>query len=196
VLVNEDLLITQLQEGDIQAYEIVYKNYFKRLLSYAFTILQSEEKAEEIVQNVFVKLWEKKESIDIQTSLKSYLYKSVYNGSLNELKKEKVAYKYEQYQTNVLETSRPSEPSAVMHYKELERKLKVAIDALPEQCRTVFQMSRFEDLKYREIANELNISPKTVEQHMSKALKELRIQLADFLFVLVGFVITLKSYLL
>jgi RNA polymerase sigma-70 factor, ECF subfamily len=179
VIQDEVQIIKQLQEGDIDAYEVVYKAYFQPLYHYARTIVDNDTKAEDIVQNMFIKIWEKSTTMDIQTSLKAYLYKSVYNASLNALKSNQVEQKVKDQVTHHLDSSEA--PLQQWDRNNLEKRLSQALKELPEQCRTVFQMSRFEQLKYREIADQLGISTKTVEQHMTKALKSLRLQLIDYL---------------
>jgi RNA polymerase sigma-70 factor, ECF subfamily len=162
------------------AFEVLFKSHFKRLFAYAITILKDEAAAEEIVQNVFCKIWDKKGQVQIQTSVTAYLYRSVYNDSLNYLKHQKVKASY---QAHVLwQAGHASEHATTkVQLSELQQRLDTALTELPEQCRTIFQMSRFEELKYQEIADRLGISIKTVENQMSKALKLLRIKLADYL---------------
>ncbi|RYG04721.1 MAG: RNA polymerase sigma-70 factor [Chitinophagaceae bacterium] len=162
------------------AFEQVFRSNFKGLHAYAFTILRDDVMAEEIVQNVFCRLWEKKEQVDIRTSLVAYLYRSVYHESLNYLKHLKVRAAYGNYvQMHSKNQTDRAEKKLLMG--ELEQKLNVALTELPEQCRTIFQMSRFEELKYQEIADRLGLSVKTVENQMGKALKLLRLKLVDFL---------------
>ncbi len=169
---------------DVEAvFERLFKTQFKALHAYACSILHDEMVAEEMVQNVFFKMWEKRAEINIRESQNAYLYKSVYYECLNYIKHTKVrsAYKTETVRTSS-ELQNASERTS---FKELEAKLDAALRDLPEQCRTIFQMSRFEELKYREIADKLDISVKTVENQMGKALKILRGKLADFLPILV-----------
>jgi RNA polymerase sigma-70 factor (ECF subfamily) len=196
VVVTDRNDIELLLNGNIEAYEVVYKNFFKPLYVYAYSMLNDEMKAEEVVQTIFLKLWEKQETIDIQTSLKAYLYRSVHNASLNVIKHEKVKQQYETYATHAMKTTKSETPAHTTMYKNLENKLREALNELPEQCRTVFQLSRFEELKYREIAERLSISEKTVEGHMGKALKLLRMKLVDFIVVLILLFIHLKNNIL
>jgi RNA polymerase sigma-70 factor (ECF subfamily) len=163
-------------------FEKAFKEHFRALHAYAFTIIRDEEQAEEIVQNMFFKLWEKKEQIDEISSIKAYLYRATHNESLNYLKHTKVRAAYETY----IKSSNSEGGDAVdtLSTKELQQKIDKALNELPEQCRTIFQMSRFEELKYREIAEQLNLSVKTVENQMGKALKVLREKLADCLPIL------------
>lgn len=161
------------------AFEKVFREYFKGLHAYAATIIRDEAQAEEIVQQVFVRLWEKDGLKNIRDSVASYLYRSVYNDSLNYLKHLKVRAAHQSYVQHRGDSDNHSEEQ--VSYKELQRRLDTAINELPEQCRTIFQLSRFEELKYKEIADRLGISVKTVENQMGKALRVLRQKLADYL---------------
>ncbi len=160
-------------------YEWIFRQYYQGLCNYANTWLNDLDHAEEVVQNMFVRLWEKKDSINIDTSVKSYLYKAVYHASLNEIRHRKIKENYLSMQKH----EQVTEPDAKGNVKELELKIEKALLNLPEQCRLIFRMSRFEDLKYREIAAILNISIKTVENQMGKALRLMRENLADYLTV-------------
>lgn len=172
---SEENLVHSRHES---AFEEAFKSNFKALHAYAYTMLQDEDMAEEIVQTVFLKLWENRDRITIHTSLRAYLYKSVYHESLNHLKREKVQRKYME---EAMIDYKQRQTDEVTADGELRRQLQLALRQLPEKCRTVFQLSRFEQLRYQEIADRLGISPKTVEAHMGKALKLLRLRLADFL---------------
>jgi RNA polymerase sigma-70 factor, ECF subfamily len=195
VEVSEQKNIHELLQDNIVMFEVAYKEHFKSLYIYAFTILNNEIQAEEIVQNIFLKIWEKKEKINIEISLKAYLFKSVYFDCLNLLKHQKVKSKYESHALYEMSKTKTESASQKIMYKNLEEKFREVLNELPEQCRTVFQLSRFEDLKYREIASKLNISEKTVEAHMSKALKTMRIKLAEFIATIIGLIVYIKNYL-
>lgn len=162
-------------------YEFIFRQYYQGLCNYANMFLKDIDNAEEIVQSVFVKLWEKRETLQIEGSVKSYLYKAVYNASMNELKHGKIKENYLQMQARNEQIEHPLSQS---NLRELEKNIEKALMNLPEQCRLIFKMSRFEDLKYREIASVLNISPKTVENQMGKALRLMRENLADYLTIL------------
>lgn len=181
-------------QGDVRAYETTYKELYKPLFIYALGILNSQASAEEIVQNVFMRLWEKKETIEIQTSLKAYLYKAVHNQSLNAIKHNKVVQQYEIHLSHTMTHKESDSVERDAAHKQLQGRLRKALSELPEQCRTVFQMSRFEDLKYKEIAEQLSISPKTVENHMGKALKLLRGKLADYLVSITAILIYISKH--
>ncbi len=170
----------KLKEGDITAFEMFFKTYYQPLCNYAYSFIKDKDEAEEIVQSTFLSVWEKRDSLDIKTSLKSYLYTMVRNTSLNVIKHEKIKQKYVGEALAVDERSHEGVTQAVLS-SELEERIQQAIGVLPEQCRLVFKLSRFEELKYAEIAEHLNISIKTVENHMGKALKIMREQLKDYL---------------
>lgn len=192
---NEEQFTSALQRGDEQVFEHTYTTYFKPLLCYAYTMVKEEASAEEVVQNVFLKLWEKKASIDIHTSLNAYLYKAVYFESLNYLKHENVKATFQTHTVHDMKHTTAPSASESLHHRNLEERLRKALSELPEQCRTVFQLSRFEELKYREIAERLGIAEKTVEHHMGKALKLLRLKLADYITIFAITILHIKHLL-
>ena len=171
------LLLTERYEA---AFEQVFKTHYKNLHAYAFTILKDEDEADEMVQQVFFKLWERSEHLSFSGPIAAYLYRAVHNESLNFIKHQKVKAGHQLHVAYSMKNkSEQAQPRMIR--KELENKFREALNELPEQCRTVFQLSRFEDMKYKEIADKLDISVKTVENHMGKALKLLRTKLVDFL---------------
>jgi len=178
---------TLLAQRDEAAFEQMFKTHFKRLHAYAFTILRDEIQAEEMVQQVFFKLWERNDNLSLTGSISSYLYRAVHNESLNYIKHQKVR---SNHQLNVAYSMKNEveHPAKKIMASELEKKIHSALNELPEQCRTIFQMSRFDELKYREIADKLGISIKTVESQMSKALRLLRVKLVDFLIFILLFI--------
>lgn len=178
--INDRTVIKLLQGGHESAFEQVFKAYFKCLHAYAYTILRNNDTAEEMVQQVFFRIWERKEQLKTDGSLKAYLYRSVHNECLNHLKHQKVKASYQVYYTQQMEQGSEHTAKKVLS-ADLQKQLHKALNELPQQCRTVFQLSRFEQLKYREIAVQLGVSVKTVENHMGKALKILRLRLAEFL---------------
>lgn len=177
-------------KADDQNFDDIYTAHYAALHQYAYTLLSDRALAEEMVHQVFLKILEKGGQINVHTSLKAYLYRAVHNECLNYFKHQKVKQAHHVYATTAYGVAAES-PSGSMQYKELEKQLHAAINELPEQCRTIFQLSRFEELKYAEIALQLGISIKTVEGQMSKALKRLRIQLADYLPLLCWFLLNI-----
>lgn len=184
MILPEQQQLEALTAGDITAFEMIFRTYYQPLCSYAYTFLQDKEEAEEIVQSTFMSVWEKHNTISIRTSVKSYLYAMVRNACLNVIKHEKIKQKHAVEEIALSPHSHDSVSSTVASL-ELETKIQEAMEKLPEQCRLVFKLSRFEELKYSEIAEQLNISVKTVENHMGKALKIMREQLKDYLPIII-----------
>lgn len=140
---------------------------------YAFTILKDEDNAKDVLQAVFINVWERRETLNFTGSAKAYLYKAIYNESLNYLKKEGIRQKHHQGAGALhddVEQYKQEQEDAL----EWKKKVDNVLDQMPPQCRTVFLKSRTEQKKYIEIAEELGISVKTVEAHMGKALKIIR----------------------
>ena len=177
---SDSLVFSAIQQGDISSFEMLFKTYYAPLCRFAMGFLEDSEEAEEVVQSMFIGFWEKRKKLGIETSLKAYLYQSVRNACLNELKRQKVRKIYASQQESEGEPMSESADRIAMK-NELEEKIQVAIQTLPEQCRLIFQMSRFEELKYQEIADQLGLSIKTVENQMGKALKIMREQLKEYL---------------
>lgn len=168
-----------------EGFEQIFRQHYVPLCRYAGTLCGNKEDAEEMVQQVFVKIWETKETIEIESNLTGYLYRAVYHQFLNMVRKRKVTNMYEenmkgsmQVYTNPLDRTRNA---------ELQQKLESALEKLPGQCRLIFKLNRFEELRYKEIANVLGLSIKTVENQMGKALKILRAELADYLPLMAAF---------
>jgi len=158
-----------------ELYKQCFDRYFERLYHYAYTIVKENGEAKDIVQAAFIKLWERRNEVNMNTSTKTYLYTSVYNLSLNTIRNRKTREEHHQQMippgfTSWLNTT---------EQKEMRIRINRAIEDLPERCRQVFYKSRFEGKKYAEIAAELDISVKTVEGQMGKALKILRETLSD-----------------
>jgi RNA polymerase sigma-70 factor (ECF subfamily) len=177
---QDEQMALLLSKRDEAAFEQVFKTHYKRLHAYAFTMLKDEDDAEEMVQQVFFKLWERSEHLSFSGPIAAYLYRAVHNESLNFLKHQKVKTGHQLHVAYSMK-NKSEQAHPRMIGKELENKFREALNELPEQCRTVFQLSRFEDMKYKDIADKLDISVKTVENHMGKALKLLRTKLVDFL---------------
>ncbi|HTE32431.1 MAG TPA: RNA polymerase sigma-70 factor [Chryseolinea sp.] len=181
---NEDQLIEMLKAGNVTAFEMLFRTYYQPLCNYAYTFVQDRDEAEEIVQATFLNVWEKRDNLAIHTAVKPYLYAMVRNACLNVIKHEKIKQQHVAMELAVAERSVESVARTVVA-SELETKIYQAMDKLPEQCRLVFKLSRFEELKYAEIATQLNISIKTVENQMGKALRIMRDQLREYLPLLI-----------
>ena len=167
-------------------FEQIFHKLYGELCSYANMFLNDLEAGEEIVQELFVKLWENRENVSITSSVRSYLLRSVRNSCLNFIKHQKVEENYKQYNEELRNNSSISVDEE-LEGSELEIKIREAIDQLPPERKKIFIMSRFEGLKYREIAEKSGISIKTVENQMGKAIKYLRKELADYTTLIILF---------
>jgi RNA polymerase sigma-70 factor (family 1) len=176
---DSDILLA-IRQGNERVFETVFKKHYQTLCNYACGILKDMDDAEEVVQSIFLKFWEQRQEIEINVSLKSYLYRAVHNTCLNRLKHLKIQETYRQYVGDYLENTHDS-ATDILDKVELESRIANALEKLPEQCRLIFKMSRFEELKYQEIADRLGLSIKTVENQIGKALKIMRTELADYL---------------
>ena len=183
-----DQQITTLKAGDVTAFEMVFRTFYQPLCNYAYTFVQDRDAAEEIVQTTFLNVWEKGDGLVIHTAIKPYLYAMVRNACLNMIKHEKIKQQHADLELAVADRSAESVAHAVMA-SELEEKISLAMNKLPQQCRVVFRLSRFEELKYSEIAAQLDISIKTVENQMGKALRIMREELKDYIPLLIALLI-------
>ncbi len=159
-------------------FEQLFKQHFVHLCNFARQYVGDTDAAKEITQKVFIKLWENREKVKLQKSITSYLFTAVKSRCLNYIRDHK------KYRSQILDLDNAAFDSALVEdhlgLEELKDRIAKALSTLPEKCRLVFEMSRYQEMKYKEIAEELNISQKTVEAHMSKALKSLRENLEDY----------------
>lgn len=180
-VLTEPELLARIQQHDSQAFEQVFKTYYAELCGYAQKFLSDLDMAEEIVQELFCHIWDKRENLVIQETLRAYFFKSVRNRCLNHFRHIKIREAHQQEviaQNHIADTITAHDTIKAL---ELDVKINAVIESLPAQCKQVFSMSRFEGKKYQEIADELGISKKAVEAHVSKALKVLREELKDYL---------------
>ena len=175
---TEQIRIEAIRAGNPSIFQVIFNEYYPVLTVFARKFLADHDMAKEVVQDMFVQFYEKRESLNIQTSLKSYLYQSVRNGCLNMIKQDKTHQKHHE---EILKSGQEDiEWTDQMEQAELEQKVYNIIADLPPRCRQVFLLSRQEDLSNREISEKLNISIRTVETQISKALKILRIEIDSF----------------
>lgn len=179
---EEQFLLNELNKGNKDVFSLLFEKYYKDLVLFAGNILQDKECCEDIVQNIFVKLWENRKTFMIETSLKSFLLTSVKNGCLDELRHRKTVKDHETYVSHSGWTDMNTEDYVL--YSNLKSHLDEALIKLPEVCREAFAMNRFEGLKYKEISEKLGVSERTVEVRIGKAIGLLRIYLKDFLIVI------------
>ena len=178
---KQEINIAELKAGNTRAYEMLFKQWYEPLCRYAYSILHNQEEAEDIVQKIFCTLWEQREKMEIHTSIKSYLYRMAHNASLNKVKQWQTQAAHHEQIASTSVTALNHVEQTLAH-KELRQQIEIAIQALPERCREVFVLSRMKNLSYVSIAQQMQISPNTVETQMVKALKILRTKLKDYLF--------------
>lgn len=170
----------KIQKGDIKTFEKLYNKHFHKLLTYAFRILKDEFLSEEVVQDVFLKIWQKRDSIKINGSISGYLYSATHNFAINAAIQQKTNKNkvnqivseeiWRQIQNSFVVTDHVSKN---IEEEEIESKVRSIIETLPKQCKTVFKLSRFENLTNEEIAEKLNISKHTVRAHLYHALEKI-----------------------
>lgn len=168
-----NLIVKRIQAGDLKEFERLFKDLYSPLCSYANRIIRDKDKAEEIVQDIFYTIWKNRTNLEIKVSLKSYLYRAVHNNCLQMIEHYLVEEKYKQFITNGFMLTEP-DPLHEMELEEMSKVIDKTIQGLPDRCRQIFNMNRFDGLKYREIAEILKISIKTVEADMGKALQAFR----------------------
>lgn len=171
-------IIRRIRQGDKGQFESLFRSSYVSLVKYAKTIVKDHDTSEEIVQDLFVKLWHEREKVNIKSSLNGYLFRAVHNSCLHWLDHNRVEGKYEREMAgnNNNESRTPEE---ILNFNELQLKITKILERLPGRCVQIFCMSRFEGLKYTEIANRLSVSVKTVEANMGRALKEFRKELKE-----------------
>ncbi len=177
-LTEDKELYIKLKTGDERAFQTLFRKYYPAMCHFACQYLNDNELAEETVQDMFVKIWEKRESLNIETSVKHYFFRSVRNHCLNQIQHEKIK---KQYANAVLESFQ-QEINTEQYYLEVDlvKRIEKSIDSLPPKRKEIFRLSREQGMKYKEIAETLEISVKTVEAQMGLALKHLREELKDY----------------
>jgi RNA polymerase sigma-70 factor (ECF subfamily) len=168
-------------------FELLFKTHFKGLTVFAIRYVKDVDVAKELVQDAFVSLWEKRDNIDTSKSVKSYLTTIIYNKCLNHLRDHHKFNRNLLIAEQLLEHPDEQKPDDELASNELEVKINAVLNSLPDKCQEVFILSRYENLKYQEISKKLDISTKTVEAQISKALKIFREQLKDYIGILLLF---------
>lgn len=175
---SDSEIIRRIRQGDKQEFEKLFRSSYVSLVRYAKRILKDHDTAEEIVQDLFFRLWQDRGNLTIESSLNGYLFRSVHNRSLHFIEHQKVVDRHAgEIAASADQTAEPV--TEAIYYSELQSKVARVLERLPERCSVIFRMSRFEGLKYNEIAEKLSVSLKTVEANMGRALKEFRKVLAE-----------------
>lgn len=184
-------IIDNINKGDLSVFRWLYTQYYAVLCVYAKRFTHDKEIAEEVVQDVFLKLWEQHGRFTITDSVKAYLFASVRNRCLDHLKHLQIVHRYTEYYTHLLREAEDlylfSQESgeSVMIANEFEKSVFDAIESLPEQCHRIFTMSRFEGLRHQDIAEKLGVTLNTVQKQMSIALDKLREKLGKLLTLII-----------
>lgn len=176
-----DQLALRIKNGDKQAFELLFRKCFVGLCCFANKFLNEPEEAREVVQDVFTKLWEKRQDIESEGTLIAYLFKITQNNSINILRRRQVNKKCVEIYRLIYVDHKEISPYQSLLASELSINFTRAMRKIPPKCRRIFELSRMEGLKYHQIAAVLGISIKTVEAQMSKALQILRIELRDYI---------------
>jgi len=180
--ITQELLI-RLKKGDILAYDQIYHRYSHKLYSFVFRILKDEADSEDIVQEVFIKIWELREKLDDHKLLNSLIFTIAYNNSISLIRKKISSSKYREHLRNESVIPFADNSFSEIEFNELNRQVKKLIESLPEKQKRVYLSHREQGLTYPEIAEEMGISRNMVENHMVKSLKYLRQNLKNFLVV-------------
>ncbi len=185
---KDDLLIKLLQSGDPQAMTEIFREYGSMVTRIVYRMLHDHEAAKDITQDLFISIWEKRNDLNIKNSLKAYLIRAAINEALYYIRSQR---RISTLRVNELENpdaclqDKVNNPAMALTAQELEEHIQNIIDKLPPKCKLVYRLSRDEEMTYKQIAQELNVSVKVVEKHISKALKTLREALKGrFLFFL------------
>ena len=178
-MLNDLLVLAKIKEGNIKAFESIFRLYYSPLCLYAASITGRTDTAEEIVQDLFYTFWKERAKLQLFHSIKSYLYGAVRNRSLQLLEHEEVRNRYKEALLSKDEDSSFS-PQDQLEYKELQNLINRTLYQLPERRLQIFRMHRFDGMKYTEIATALSISIKTVEAEMTKALHTLREEIESY----------------
>ena len=178
------LNISSLRKGEKKAYEEIYNEFFGVLYHLCLNYLHDEKVAEEIVQDTFMKLWEIRETLNDQINIRNFLYTITKNNCLNYLRNQKISMRHQEnmkYLEMQFNYEALEKLGNYIQFDELRSRIDEAISKLPSEAIETFRLSRFEELSYKEIADQQNISIKTVEARISKALRILRVELKDYL---------------
>ena len=183
---TDDDLVALLQKGDEAAFRVIYNNYSSRLYYFILEFIPLKDAAENIVQDTFVTLWSRRKELKDNTNLASYLFTGAKNNALYRLRDKKYRQKLfsdsiDASEMNLNTDTLTTVNTSVLAFQEIEQIIQETLSRLPPQCRKVFELSRFQEMKNKEIAEELNISVRTVEGHISKGIKTFKIALKDYL---------------
>lgn len=193
VLYSDEELMQEIKADNMFAFDVLYKKYSKRLYRFGFSIIKSQEETENLMQDVFLNLWENRHKVEKDSSIKSYIFTIAYNSAISIIRKKAKESQFVEYLKSIQKINQ--EPVNVeVEYNELTNKLDEIIKELPQRQKEVYLLHRVEGLKYNEIAERLNISINTIENHMSRALKTIREKLGNYSLIAILFWYLFVSY--
>ncbi len=180
-------LVLQLHENDVEAFDILFHKYSDKLYRFSFSLLKNKEDSKEIVQEVFLRIWEKRNKIDSSKSFKSFLFTISYNLIVDQLRLRLKDKEYREFLARYFETEKLNFNNEI-DFNQLNNQIKDAIEELPAKRKRIFKLSRENGLTYKEIAGELGISVKTVETQINRSLKQIKLQLGKNIFSVLLFI--------
>jgi len=176
--IDEDLM-QEIKAGNMLAFDILYKKYSNRIFKFAFSILKSADESANIVQDVFLNLWENRNNIEKNSSVKYYIFTITYNSAISVIRKKLRESKFLDY-LKTLQMPIQEPVNLELEYNELTNKINDIVSTLPKRQKEVYLLHKVEGLKYKEIALKLGISVNTIENHMSRALNTIRKKLGNY----------------
>jgi RNA polymerase sigma-70 factor (ECF subfamily) len=185
-LYNDVELMREIKADNMFAFDVLYKKYSKKVFKFGYSILKSTEESENLIQDVFLNLWENRHKVENDSSIKSYVFTITYNSAISVLRKKAREEKFIEYLKSLQELH--EEPAnAEIEYNELSDKLDRIINKLPKRQREVYHLHKIEGLSYKQIAERLGISVNTIENHMAGALRTIRNNLGTYSLVSILF---------
>ncbi len=172
-MIRDAEIIRRIRQGDKGQFESLFRSSYVSLVRYARTILKDQDTSEEIVQDLFFRIWQDRNKIQVESSLNGYLFRAVHNRCLHWIEHNRIVERHASEMSSAYHENNDN-PDDIFRYRELQEKIARILEHLPERCGRIFCMNRFEGLKYSEIAEKMSVSVKTVEADMGKALKEFR----------------------
>lgn len=186
ILNSDERLMQEIKADNMFAFDLIYKKYSKKLYKFGYSLLKSHEETENLVQDVFLNLWENRHKVEKDSSIKSYIFAITYNSAISILRKKAMESKFVEYLKS-LQIIYEKPVNMELEYTELTNKINEIVYALPQRQKEVYLLHKVEALKYSEIAVLLDISVNTIENHMSRALKTIRKKLGNYSLIAILF---------
>lgn len=186
ILYSDEELMREIKADNMFAFDLIYNKYSKKLYKFGYSLLKSHEETENLVQDVFLNLWENRNKVEKDSSIKSYIFAITYNSAISILRKKAMESKFVEYLKS-LQIIYEKPVNMELEYTELTNKINEIVYALPQRQKEVYLLHKVEALKYSEIAVLLDISVNTIENHMSRALKTIRKKLGNYSLIAILF---------